>query len=242
MSAENNSITSVIRDLVIANRVLANEDILDDFGHISVRHPHDPQRYFLSRSRSPEVVTVDDIVEYTLDGEPTTPSTERPYAERALHGAIYMARPDVNAIAHHHQRSVLPFTVTDLPLKPIFHMASVIGHEVPKWDSQPEFGDTNMLVDDLERGHSLAKVLGQGTAALLRGHGAVCVADNLAAVCFISVYLAVNAKVVLETLPHGTPTYLTKGEVEKAKKLLLGDMPLVRAWDYYKARAGFQGL
>jgi ribulose-5-phosphate 4-epimerase/fuculose-1-phosphate aldolase len=240
--ASSSEVEHIIRDLVIANRVLANEGVIDDFGHVSVRHPGDPDRYFLSRSRSPEIVSADDIIEFTLDGKPVNPETRKLYAERALHGSIYMARPDVNAVAHHHPRSVLPFTVTDLPLKPIFHMAAVIGAEVPKWDSQDEFGDTNMLIDDMAKGHSLAKALGDGATAILRGHGAVCAADSLAAVCFVSIYLSDNAKVVLETLPHGEPRYLTEGEVERTRKLLLSEMPLARAWDYYKARAGFPGL
>lgn len=236
------SATPIIRDLVIANRILAREGIIDDFGHVSVRNPENPQRYFLSRSRSPELVSAEDIIEFTLEGEPVQPETRRLYAERALHGAIYMARPDVDAVAHHHARSILPFTVTDLPLRPMFHMASVIGHEVPKWDSQAEFGDTNMLVDDLAKGRSLARALGNGTTAILRGHGSVCAAASLRAVCFISIYLAENAKALLATLPHGPPTYLTPGEVEATGRMLLGDMTLTRAWDYYKARAGFQGI
>ncbi|WP_442581120.1 class II aldolase/adducin family protein [Mesorhizobium sp. ASY16-5R] len=236
------TVDHVIRDLVIANRILAREGVIDDFGHVSVRHPNNPQRYFLSRSRSPEIVNVDDIVEFTLEGEPVKPENRRLYAERALHGTIYMARPDVNAVAHHHARSILPFTVTDIALKPMFHMAAVIGREVPKWDSQAEFGDTNMLVDDLPKGHSLAKALGAGTTAILRGHGSVCAAHGLAAVCFVSIYLAENAKALLATLPHGEPTYLSAGEVELAGKMLLGEMPLARAWDYYKARAGFAGI
>jgi ribulose-5-phosphate 4-epimerase/fuculose-1-phosphate aldolase len=238
----NSSLEHAIRDLVIANRILAREGIIDDFGHVSMRHPDRPDRYLLSRSRSPEIVAVEDIVEFTLEGDPVYPQTRHLYSERALHGAIYMARPDVNAVAHHHARSILPFTVTDLPLRPMFHMASVIGNEVPKWDSQGEFGDTNMLIDDLPKGHSLAKALGGGTTAILRGHGSVCVAHSVAAVCFISIYLAENAKVLLETLPYGEPTYLTPGEVERTAKMLLGEMPLNRAWSYYKSRAGFPAL
>jgi ribulose-5-phosphate 4-epimerase/fuculose-1-phosphate aldolase len=236
------SVDSVLRDLVMANRILAREGIIDDFGHVSVRHPEDPGRYFLSRSRSPEIVTMDDIVEFTLDGEPVRPEKRNLYKERALHGTIYMARPDVQAVAHHHARSILPFTITDLRLRPVFHMASVIGAEVPKWDSQAEFGDTNMLVDDLPKGHSLARALGSGTTAILRGHGSVCAAHSLAAVCFTSIYLAENAKVLLETLPHGEPTYLTPGEVEQTAQMLLSDLPMERAWAYYTARAGFAGL
>lgn len=241
MSADPNAIP-VIRDLVIANRILAKEGVIDDFGHVSVRNPANPDRYFLSRSRSPEIVSVDDIVEFTLEGEPVRPENRRLYVERALHGAIYMARPDVNAVVHHHARPILPFTVTGLSLRPVFHMAAVIGEEVPKWDSQDEFGDTHMLIDDLPKGHSLAKALGTGSTLVLRGHGAVCVAASLAAVCFTSVYMMENARVLLETLPHGEPSYLTPGEVERTANMLLSDIPMNRAWDYYKARAGFASL
>ena len=231
-----------IRDLVLANRILAREDVIDDFGHVSVRHPTNPERFLLSRSRSPQVVTRDDIMEFELDGTLVSDDNRRPYAERFIHGAIYMARPDVQSVSHHHARSVIPFSVTDVPLKPVFHMGSAAGHTIPLWDSQPEFGDTNMLVDRLDMGQSLAKALGGERAALLRGHGAVCAAPNLRAICMISIYMKENADLILKTLPLGTPKYLTDGEVEKAGTMLLGEMPLARAWDYWTARAGFQGI
>lgn len=235
-------IAHALRDLVIANRILAREGVIDDFGHVSMRHPSNPAHYFLSRSRSPELVTLDDLVEFTLEGDPVHPEHRCLYAERAIHGALYMERPDVNAVAHHHARAIIPFAVTDLALRPIFHMGAPIGLEVPKWDSQPEFGDTNMLVDDLDRGRSLAHAVGTGTCAILRGHGSVCAAASLPAVCYISIYLAESAKVLLETLPHGEPIYLTPGEIEQTAAMLLGPMPLARAWAYWRARAGFAGL
>lgn len=231
-----------IRDLIIANRILAREDVIDDFGHVSVRHPTDPNRFLLSRSRSPLNVTRDDIMEFSLDGTLIGDDPRRPYAERFIHGAVYMARPDVNSVSHHHARSVIPFAVTDTPLKPIFHMASVMGAEVPVWDSQSEFGDTNMLVDSLEMGHSLARTLGSHRAALLRCHGAICAAPDLRAICMISIAMKDNAELILKSLPLGTPKYLTPGEIEKAATMLLGDMPLARAWDYWTTRAGYAGL
>ncbi|WP_346898793.1 class II aldolase/adducin family protein [uncultured Roseibium sp.] len=235
-------VENAIRDLVLANRILAREDVIDDFGHVSVRHPTNPDRFLLSRSRSPEVVTRDDIMEFELDGTLVSDDNRRPYAERFIHGAIYMARPDVNSVSHHHARSVIPFSVTDTPLRPVFHMASVMGPDVPVWDSQPEFGDTNMLVDSLEMGHSLAKALGGGRAALLRGHGAICAAPDLKAICMISIYMKDNAELILKTLPLGAPKYLAPGEIEKAGSMLLSEMPLARAWDYWTARAGFAGI
>lgn len=237
------AVQHAIRELVLANRILAREDVIDDFGHVSLRHPTDPGRYFLSRSRSPIAVTADDIMEFTLDGTPIDQRGRRMYSERAIHGAFYMARPEVMAVTHHHARSVLPFTVLpNLALRPIFHMGSVIGRHVPSWDSQPEFGDTNMLVDDLDKGRSLASALGDARCVLLRAHGACCVGRSLREVVFISVSMKSNAEVILTTLPHGVPSWLTDGETDKTSAMLLSDMPLARAWDYWLARAGFSGL
>ena len=240
---EQEILTKTIQDLVIANRAMAAEDVIDDFGHVSARHPLDPERFLLSRSRSPLLVTADDIVEFTLDGDPINQNGRNIYKERFIHAAVYEARPDVNCVTHHHARSVLPFSVTDTPMRPMFHMAAVIGDEVPTWDSQPEFGDTNMLVDTLEMGRSLARTLGERSCALLRGHGAVCAAPTIAGACLVSVYLKENAEMILNTLPLSPePNYLTPGEIEMAGTMLLSPMPLERAWAYRKAKAGFAGI
>lgn len=233
---------SALTDLVLANRILAREDVIDDFGHVSIRNPLNPDRYFIARSRSPQVVTRGDIMEFTLDGELVSDDPRRPYAERHIHGAVYKDRQDVNAVTHHHARSVLPFTICDVPLRPMFHMSAVIGSRIEIWDSQNEFGDTNMLVDSMEMGHSLARVLGRNRVALLRGHGCVCVAENLKAVIMISIGLKDNAQLIQESRQMGEIKYLTDGEIEMASSMLLGPMPLARAWDYWVARAGFSGL
>lgn len=239
---DNDVVETTLTQLVMANRILAHEDIIDSFGHVSVRHPLHSDRYFLARSRSPEVVTRDDIMEFTLDGEQVSNDPRSPYKERHIHGAIYKDRPDVNAVTHHHARPVLPFTMVDIPLRPMFHMASVIGTDVPVWDSQDEFGDTNMLVDSMEMGHSLARTLGKGRVALLRGHGAVCAAADLKAVVMVSVGLRDNAALIHSTLAVGKVKYMTDGEIEMTGNVLLSSMPLARAWDYWVARAGYSGL
>ncbi|ASP23684.1 L-fuculose phosphate aldolase (plasmid) [Antarctobacter heliothermus] len=239
---EKTILDAAITDLVIANRILARENIIDNFGHVSVRHPLRDDRYLLSRSRSPANVTRTDIMEFTLDGELIGDDPRMPYSERHIHGAIYKDRPEVNAVTHHHARSILPFTMQSISLRPMFHMAAVIGKEVPTWESQDEFGDTNMLVDSMEMGHSLSRTLGQNTVALLRGHGCICVGPNVKAVCFVSMGLRDNAALIQQTMQLGAVTYLTDGEIEKTGSMLLGDMALARTWDYWTARAGFSGL
>ena len=236
------AISDILTQLVIANRILAREDVIDDFGHVSVRHPADPGRYFLSRSRSPEMVTRDDLMEFTLEGEPIEQNGRVMYRERALHGATYMARPDVNAVTHHHARSVLPFTTGRVKLRPVFHMAAVIGHDVPLWDSQAEFGDTNMLIETMPQGQSMAKALGEASCVLIRGHGATCAGADLRQAVFTSIYMKENAEAQLTMMQVGEPVFLSPGEIDRCREMLLSDMPQNRTWDYRVARAGFRGL
>jgi ribulose-5-phosphate 4-epimerase/fuculose-1-phosphate aldolase len=236
------SVKHIIRDLVIANRILAHENVIDDFGHVSVRHPHNPNHFFLSRARSPEIVDASDILEFNKNGEPIDAKGQKPYAERALHAALYEARPDVQCVVHHHARAVLTFCITDIPLKPVFHMASIIGHDVPRWDSQDDFGDTNMLVDNLDKARSMAKALGQNSTMLLARHGACCVGSSIQEAVFISIYMKENAELILQSRPHGTLSYLSRGEIDQTGALLRTDICQTRSWDYRKARAGFRGL
>ena len=236
------AVADILNQLVIANRILAREGVIDDFGHVSVRHPGDPGRYFLSRSRSPEIVVREDIIAFTLEGEPIDQNGRPMYRERALHGAVYMARPEINAVTHHHARPVLPFSLTSVPLRPAFHMASVIGHQVPVWDSRAEFGDTNMLIETMPQGHAMARAMGQERCVLIRGHGATCCGTSLREAVFVSVYLKENAELVLNTLPLGEPAYLSAGEIDQTRAMLFSDLAQTRAWDYRAARAGFRGL
>ncbi|MEJ2434522.1 MAG: class II aldolase/adducin family protein, partial [Pseudolabrys sp.] len=129
-----------------ANRMIANEGGLDAFGHVTVRHPSDPGRYLMARSRAPALVQPEDIHDFTLDSEFVKPTNERLYSERVIHGEIYKARPDVNAVCHHHAPSLLPFCVTSMKLKPLNHLGATMGARVPVWDSRDEFGNTNLLV------------------------------------------------------------------------------------------------
>src|SRR5579862_7722797 len=121
--------------LALANRIIAHEGVLDGFGHVSIRHPDRPDRYLLARSRSPELIEPSDILEFTLDSEPVKPPKGDMYGERVIHGCIYQARPDVNAVCHHHSPSVLPFCITGAKFEPVFHMGAVMGQVVPMWDS-----------------------------------------------------------------------------------------------------------
>jgi ribulose-5-phosphate 4-epimerase/fuculose-1-phosphate aldolase len=230
---------TALDDLVIANRILANEGVIDAFGHVSIRHPGRPDRYVLARSRSPELVERGDVMEFDLENGPIDPQWRTMYSERPIHGSIYRARPDVTSVCHNHARSLIPFSVTGAVIRPIWHVAGCIGAEVPIWDVRSEFGDTDLLVTTRAVGDSLARKLGSNRACRMRGHGAVVAAHDLKAVVFISVYLMINAALVKEARELGEVTYLSAEEVHLTEQMNLRARSQNRAWEYWARRAGF---
>jgi ribulose-5-phosphate 4-epimerase/fuculose-1-phosphate aldolase len=227
----------LVEDLVTANRILARENVVDSFGHISVRHPDDPQRYLLSRSRAPDCIEKDDIMEFALDGTAVDARGRAPYLERFIHGALYEARPDVMSVVHNHSESVIPFGVTGRPIKPIFHMGASIGHQVPVWDSHDRFGDTSLLVENMAMGRDLAKLMGAEATALMRGHGATVAARGIRQAVYISVYLEVNARLQKQAMDMGEIKFLTAGEIDKVVSRT-ASYGINRAWENWCRRAG----
>ncbi len=233
------SLERAIGDLVIANRILAHEGICDAYGHVSVRHPMHADRFLLSRSRSPELVEPSDIMQFTLQGEALGGDRRPAYLERFLHGSVYQARPEVTAVVHSHAESVLPYTITNVSLRAVFHAASVIGSRVPVWDIRDKFGDTNLLVSNPEQGRDLASCLGSASVALMRGHGFTAAARTLIEALRIAVYLPVNARVLSEAMRFGGEIKaLSEGEIQGNAGLDPQSPAIQRAWEYWARRAG----
>jgi len=229
---------NAMREVVIANRILANERVVDAYGHVSVRHPLDPTRYLLSRSRAPELVERGDVIEFDLAGKAVSGDARPPYLERFIHGAIYETRPDVQAVVHAHADAVLPFTVSTVPLRPVVHMASFIGARLPVWDIRDRFGDTNLLVVNMAQGRDLAGSLGAERVVLMRGHGFTAAARSLQEVIRMAVYLPLNARVLAEALRLGEVKYLSRGEIDAHASMKPDDPSMYRAWEYWAVRAG----
>ena len=235
--------SAAVSELVVANRIVAHLTLVDSFGHVTVRHPENPQRFFMSRSRAPSLVTKEDILEFNLDGTPVDLRGFRPYLERFIHGALYRARPDVLAVCHNHAHELLPLAVTKTAMRPAIHSASVVGHEVPVWDIRDEFGDTNLLVTSNEMGDSLARAVGQGRAALMRGHGSVIAGRSLQDAVFTSYYLRLNAEVLIKAMSMGREiTYLSPGEVDQSGMLHSQPLSQGRAWEEWCSQAGVAKL
>jgi ribulose-5-phosphate 4-epimerase/fuculose-1-phosphate aldolase len=242
--SERDDLEIAIDNLVIANRILGNENVMDASGHVSARHPHDPNRYLMSQSRSPKLVDASDIMEFTLDSEPVGGGDRPLYHERFIHGAIYKARPEIKAVVHAHSEDVLPFTVTRVPLRPVIGSASAIGHHVPLWDIRDRFGDrTNLLVSNGDHGADLARCLGENSVVLLRGHGFAAARDSLIGVVRMSIFLPRNARVLMNALRLGDVNALSPGEIDVKTKALAGDAAgLARGWEYWAVRAGCADL
>lgn len=231
------AVRDLIEELVTANHILAHERVLDSFGHISARHPEKPDRYLLSRARAPELAESRDIMEFMLDGQVVGDAAGKPYSERFIHGAIYEARPDVMAVVHNHSPNVVPFTVTNQKLRPIMHMCGPIGSTIPNWDIRDKFGDTNLLVTSMQMGRDFAATLGNNTVALMRGHGCSVVGRSVREVVFTSVYMELNAEMLIKALSMGEVVYLSDGEIAAITKGRAG-FTFERGWENWCRRVG----
>ncbi len=228
---------SLIEDLVCANRILAEYRVIDGYGHVSVRSDRDPERYFLSRSLAPELVTEADVMEYDLESTPVDSRGRAMYRERFIHGEIYKHRPEVNAVVHNHSPSVIPFGVTAAPLRAIFHMAAFIGEGVPTFEIRDAREGTDLLVSTPYLGQALAKTLAARPAALMRGHGAVVVGENLPRAVGRSIYLELSAQLQLQAMAlagrDGKITYLDEREVRAS----VPPQDYERAWNLWRSKA-----
>jgi HCOMODA/2-hydroxy-3-carboxy-muconic semialdehyde decarboxylase len=235
------SSAEIRHQVCVANRICAHEGVLDAFGHVSVRNPENPQRYFLSRSRAPELVEPADIYEFDLDSEPVAAPKERLYSERVIHGEIYKARPDVMAVCHHHSPAILSYCITGEKLLPVYHMGAAMGLEVPFWDQHDEFGDTNMLVQYPAEGASLARALGPHTMVLMKRHGATVAGASLPLLVFQTIYSCRNAEYQTMAKQVGRLTSLSPGEIEMAGRIKDQPNTTSRAWEYWVTRLEKRG-
>ncbi|MDF2119510.1 class II aldolase/adducin family protein [Roseiarcaceae bacterium H3SJ34-1] len=228
-------------DLVIANRVMAKCGAVDAYGHVSVRHPLIHDRLLISRSLSPELVERDDIMEFTLDRK-TVNSDNRPaYRELVIHSEVYRARPDVNAVVHGHPRQILPFTVSETRLRPVYFGANECGADIPVWDIRDKFGDTNVLVITEDHGREMAAALGGNSVVLLRGHGMVGAARSAMKLVRVAKSLLTNAEMYLDALRLGPVKEMTPGELA-ARDATVGNDDMapstMRGWEYEAITVG----
>jgi ribulose-5-phosphate 4-epimerase/fuculose-1-phosphate aldolase len=229
----------LIRQLVLANRILYARGVVDGFGHVSARRPHregEGSTFFLSRSRAPALIEEDDIGCYDLDGEPLEGNLDKPYLERFIHSEIYRARPDVMAVVHSHSPSVIPFGITGQRLRPVFHMSGFLGSGSAHFEIRDTAGDSDLLIRSPALGKALAASLGGCACVLMRGHGSTVVGASLAHAVYRAVYTEVNARLQAAAMALGAPTYLTQAEAELAAAA--NDPQIPRAWALWEHELG----
>jgi HCOMODA/2-hydroxy-3-carboxy-muconic semialdehyde decarboxylase len=232
----------LVDDLVVGNRILANENILDGLGHISVRHDQNPNHFLLSRDVAPALVTAGDLIEYDLEGNPVSDKRQG-YQERFIHAAIYKARPDVRSVVHAHTPSLLVFADSSIPMRPMYHMAAFLTAGVPNYEIRKVPGSTGMLVNNNQLGTALAQTLGDKAVALMRGHGVVIVGPDIPEAVSRSIFLDVNARVQLQAVAlGGTVAYLSPQDVGPApptggRQPTSTGATYPRSWPFWKARA-----
>jgi ribulose-5-phosphate 4-epimerase/fuculose-1-phosphate aldolase len=232
-----NTLLEARHELALANRIVANEGVIDAFGHVSMRHPDNPNRYLLSRSRAPELVTAEDFIEYDINSQPLRDPGVGQYSERVIHGEIYKARPEVNSVCHHHCPAFMPLLATGTDYMPIFHLGAVGGIRPPFWDQRDEFGDTNMLVVKPEEGASLARALGKHWMVLMMRHGVTVAGISVRDCVFRSVYSARNAEYQVRALTIGSDiATLSPGETKFAGQISAKTTGLMRSWEYWSMR------
>jgi ribulose-5-phosphate 4-epimerase/fuculose-1-phosphate aldolase len=229
------TLTTVVDDLVAANRILAGLEVLDGFGHVSVRHPDRADRFLLARSLAPELVTRDDVMTFDMASAPQNGDARTPYLERFIHGEIFVRRPDVVAIVHSHAATVVPFAASSVSLKPIYHMSSFLRTGAPVFEIREKFGMTDMLIRDNAQGRAVAEKLGDNSAVLMRGHGYCTVGGSLPEAVFRAYYARVNADLQQRAIAlGGGVTYLDDEEArlyDETNRSVIG-----RPWDLWKAR------
>jgi ribulose-5-phosphate 4-epimerase/fuculose-1-phosphate aldolase len=231
--------SKLIEDLVAAGRILADHGLLDGWGHVSIRHDKDSNRYLMSRGLSAELVTAKDIIEFDLDSRPVDthglPMSEL-FTERYIHGEIYKLRSDVMAVVHTHAPSLIAFGDTNVALKPMYHRAAFIAFGIPVFEIREKAGMTDMLIRNMTLGHDLAETLGDHPAILMRGHGAAITAPTLQRVVARTIFLSLNATLQADAMRMGAPiTYL---DIEEARKIEAREgHGLARTWEGWKKKA-----
>jgi HCOMODA/2-hydroxy-3-carboxy-muconic semialdehyde decarboxylase len=226
----------VLEDLAAASRILADQGVFDAAGHVSMRHPDNPERFLMSRSLAPELVRPEDILELTLNGESCDAKGRNPFIERHLHAGIYRHRPDVMAVAHGHSPTVIPFGLVETPMRATYHNTAFLAAGVPVFDSRPQFGITDIVISSLERGDALAAALGDKSVILLRAHGFVAVGPSVQAAVFRAIYTEINARVQLQAMALGGARMATLDEEEGRLADAMNLITIGRSWELWKRR------
>jgi len=196
---------TLLDDLVAANHILYHHGVVDGYGHASFRSPTNPNHFYMAAAVAPGRVRESDIIELDLDGKQVGDGGRPTYSERFIHAEVYRARADVNAVIHSHSPTVIPFSVTDVPLRPIIHTASFLELGVPVFNTRHVPEAKTPLVNSPGIGKALVASLAQNNVVLMRGHGDTVVGPDIRECVSRAIYTEVNARLLLQALSLNRP-------------------------------------
>jgi ribulose-5-phosphate 4-epimerase/fuculose-1-phosphate aldolase len=226
----------LIDDLVAASRILAMHEVLDAYGHVSARSDRKSERFIMSRSLAPALVTAAELMELDADSEPLPGDKRKGFIERYIHGEIYRARPEVMAVVHSHSPSVIPFGVTRTKLRPVYHMGSFLWSGAPVFDIRKVREENDLLIRDRPLGRALAAALGKCNCVLMRGHGMTVIGDGVPEAVFRAIYTEMNARLQLQaTQLEGPIEFLSDEEGRRSMASNRGTVE--RPWELWKSTA-----
>jgi HCOMODA/2-hydroxy-3-carboxy-muconic semialdehyde decarboxylase len=227
---------AAIADLVLANRILYQQGVLDAYGHVSVRDPEHPDRFLIARHMAPGIVTPDDIQTLDLEGNVLGGDKRKPYTEIYIHAAMFAAKPEVNGVVHTHSHSLIPFGATKTTLRPIWAPAAFLDEGTAHFDTRDGFGDTDLMIRTMPLGHALVEAIGERPVVLMRGHGGTVIGASVREAVFRAIYLEANAKIMLQSrLLGGEPIFMNHGESERSVAHLRADPSYRRAWEFWSS-------
>jgi len=193
---------ALLDDIVAGSRILADLGVVDAFGHVSARQPTNPNRFLMSRSLAPALVTSGDVMEFDLDGNAIDAGGRAVFLERFIHGEIYKARPDVMSVIHSHSQAVIPLSLTAIKMKPVIAQAGFLPPVTPTFEIRDarKDGERGMQVTNSVRGAALARTLSSYPVALMRGHGEVVVGASVKQAVVYAAYVDINARMQTQAL------------------------------------------
>ena len=230
------AIAAIKEKIATSTRILVRERLIGPFGHPSTRipgtdlvavlgHTHDDVKD-LAETDTEDVVVMD------LDGEVVEGTMEAP-GERFMHTEIYKARPDVGAVIHAHPMHCIAFSITDVPLAPVWHLCTLFADGVPIYDSAVQ-------IDNPERGRSVAAALGDRKGVLLKGHGLTVVGTSIEEATVSAVNLERSAR--LQIMAGGLGAVEAINRAELTGEMLTDGLTLEEythtQWDYWAMEIG----
>lgn len=235
-SHHSEAIAGIKEKIAVSTRILVRERLIGPFGHPSTRipgtdlvavlgHTHDDVKD-LAETDSNDVVVMD------LDGEVVEGTMEAP-GERFMHTEIYKARPDVGAVIHAHPMHCIAFSITDVPLAPVWHLCTLFADGVPIYDSAVQ-------IDNPERGRSVAAAMGDRKGVLLKGHGLTVVGTSIEEATVSAVNLERSAR--LQIMAGGLGAVEAIDRAELTGEMLTDGLTLEEythtQWDYWAMEIG----